>query len=171
MLAWLAAERIRGGHATTLGAASGAVAGLVAITPCAGYVSGMAPVAIGAVAGLLCFFAIRLKFRFGFDDSLDVIGVHLVGGIVGSLLLGLFADKAFGGALFGGGTKLLVNQFIAVGSTIAYSGTVSLALAFALHRTIGLRVSREDEYEGLDLSQHAETAYAFTDFGSRERLG
>src|SRR5204862_8294796 len=95
MLGWLIVERIRGGHATTLGAASGAVAGLVANTPCAGYVGGMAPIYIGLVAGALCYLACSIKFRFKYDDALDVVGVHLVGGIVGSLLLGFFADRAF----------------------------------------------------------------------------
>ena len=93
MLGWLVVERARFGHFTTLGAASGAVAGLVAITPCAGFVGGMAPIVIGLVTGFVCFWAVHLKFRFGYDDSLDVIGVHLVGGIIGSVLLGLFADK------------------------------------------------------------------------------
>ena len=92
MLGWLVVERLKSGHATTLGAASGLVAGLVAITPCAGFVGGMAPIYIGLIAGALCFLAVSLKFRFGYDDSLDVVGVHLVGGIVGSLLLGFFAD-------------------------------------------------------------------------------
>ena len=92
MLGWLIVERIKAGHATTLGAASGAVAGLVAITPCAGFVGGLAPIAIGAIAGVVCYLAIGLKFRFGYDDSLDVVAVHLVGGIIGSVLLGLFAD-------------------------------------------------------------------------------
>ena len=99
MLGWLLFERIRGGHATTLGAASGAVAGLVAITPCAGFVGGMAPIYIGLIAGALCYFAVSIKFRFGYDDALDVVGVHLVGGLVGSLLLGLFADRAFNPAV------------------------------------------------------------------------
>ena len=99
MLGWLLVERIKGGHATTLGAASGAVAGLVAITPCAGYVGGMAPIYIGLIAGALCYLACSIKFRFGYDDALDVVGVHLVGGIVGSLLLGLFADAAYNSAV------------------------------------------------------------------------
>src|SRR6185312_15981165 len=94
MLGWLIVERVKAGHATTLGAASGAVAGLVAITPCAGFVGGLSPIAIGAIAGVVCYLAIQLKFRFRYDDSLDVIAVHLVGGIIGSILLGLFADGA-----------------------------------------------------------------------------
>src|SRR3954454_10155142 len=115
MLGWLIVERIKDGHATTLGAASGAVAGLVAITPCAGFVGGMAPIVIGFLAGAICMLAVSLKFRFGFDDSLDVVGVHLGGGIVGSLLLGLFADTAINsagrdGVFFGGGAGLLAEQ-------------------------------------------------------------
>src|SRR4051812_38705508 len=119
MLGWLIVERIKDGHATTLGAASGAVAGLVAITPCAGFVGGLSPIAIGAIAGAVCFLAIQLKFRFGYDDSLDVVGVHLVGGIIGSLLLGFFADLRVNplgadGVFFGGGGALLLDQLTAV---------------------------------------------------------
>ncbi len=165
MLGWLVVERIKGGHATTLGAASGAVAGLVAITPCAGFVSGMSPIIIGLVAGAVCFTAIQLKFRFGYDDSLDVIGVHLVGGIVGSLAVGLFADKAVNslggnGLFYGGGAELLGKQAAAVGVTVVFSGVLSYALARLVQATIGLRVSEEQEIEGLDLSQHAEMAYS-----------
>ena len=120
MIGWLVVERIRDGHATTLGAASGAVAGLVAITPCAGFVGGLAPIVIGGVAGVVCYLAIRLKFRFGYDDSLDVVAVHLVGGIIGSVLLGLFADAAVNpagkdGVFFGGGWSLFGEQVLAVG--------------------------------------------------------
>ena len=164
MLGWLAIERLRGGHATTLGAASGAVAGLVAITPCAGFVGGLSPILIGLLAGVGCFLAIQLKLRFGYDDSLDVIGVHLVGGIIGSLLLGFFADTAVNaagadGVFFGGGVSLLGKQFAAVGATIVFSGVLSFGLAKAISLTIGLRVSDDDEAVGLDISQHAETAY------------
>ena len=171
MLAWLVVERIKDGKATTLGAASGAVAGLVAITPCAGFVSGMSPLAIGGAAGVLCYLAIQLKFKFGYDDSLDVVGVHLVGGIVGSLLLGLFATGDFGGMLFGGGTDLLVNQLIAVGATIVYSGVVSFILAKIIDVVMGLRVSEEDEAIGLDSTQHAENGYALGDLGPMGRIG
>src|SRR3989442_2366750 len=167
MLGWLVVERLKGGHATTLGAASGAVAGLVAITPCAGYVGGISPIIIGFVAGAVCFMAIQLKFRFGYDDALDVIGVHLVGGIAGSLLLGLFADKAvnpdFGanGLFFGGGLELLGYQAVAVLATMVWSGGISFVLAKVISATIGLRCNDEEEIVGLDLSQHAETAYSF----------
>jgi Amt family ammonium transporter len=177
MLGWLVVERLKGGRATTLGAASGAVAGLVAITPCAGYVGGLSPVIIGFVAGAACFMAIQLKYRFGYDDALDVVGVHLVGGIVGSLLLGLFADKAvnpdFGanGAFFGGGVQLLGYQAAAVLATLAWSGVVSFVLAKVISATIGLRCSDDEEIAGLDLSQHAETAYSFGELGSMGRTG
>ena len=176
MLGWLVVERIKGGHATTLGAGSGAVAGLVAITPCAGFVGGMAPIAIGFIAGALCFLAIQLKFRLGYDDSLDVVGVHLVGGIVGSLLLGFFADTAVNslgadGVFFGGGSDLLIDQLTAVGATIAYSGIVTFILAKAIDVVIGLRVTPDEEAEGLDTTQHAESAYTFGEFGSMGRIG
>ena len=164
MLAWLVVEKLRAGHATTLGAASGAVAGLVAITPCAGFVGGAAPIIIGLVAGAVCYLALTLKTRFNFDDSLDVIAVHLVGGILGALLLGFFSDTkvnslGFDGVLFGGGSKLLVNQLIAIGATFAFSFIVTWAAAKILDATIGLRVNQEDELVGLDQSQHAESAY------------
>jgi len=166
MLGWLLIERVRTGHATTLGAASGAVAGLVAVTPAAGYVGGLSGVAIGFAAGAVCVLAVHLKFRFGFDDALDVVGVHLVGGIVGSLLVGLFAERVVNpaganGLFHGGGLALLGDQALAVVATLAYSFVVSYALAWGVHRTIGLRVSPEDEVEGLDQTEHAETAYAF----------
>ncbi len=164
MLSWLAVEKLRSGHATSLGAASGAVAGLVAITPCAGFVGGMAPVAIGAVAGAVCYLALRLKTKFGFDDSLDVIAVHLVGGLLGALLLGLFADTkvnslGFDGLFFGGGTELLVNQVIASAATLAFSFVVTYLAARVINATMGIRVTPEDELVGLDQSQHAESAY------------
>jgi ammonium transporter, Amt family len=177
MLGWLVVERLKGGHATTLGAASGAVAGLVAITPCAGFVGGLSPIIIGFAAGALCFLAIQLKYRFGYDDALDVIGVHLVGGIAGSLLLGLFADKAvnpdFGanGLFFGGGLRLLGYQAVAVLATLVWSGVISFVLAKVISATIGLRCTGDEEMVGLDLSQHAETAYSFGEFGSMGRTG
>ncbi len=168
MIGWLIVERIHTGHATTLGAASGAVAGLVAITPCAGFVGGLSPLAIGAITGVVCYLAISLKFRFGYDDSLDVIGVHLVGGIAGSLLLGLFADRAVNpaagrdGLFHGGGLSLLGDQTVAVLATLAFSFVLTFAIAKALGKLLpgGLRISEEDEETGLDLSLHSEVAYA-----------
>ena len=164
MIAWLIIEKIKAGHATTLGAASGAVAGLVAITPCAGFVGGMAPIAIGAITGFVCYLCLTLKTKFGFDDSLDVIAVHLVGGLAGSLLLGLFADTAINGLgadglFFGGGASLLGKQALASVATFAFSFIVTYVVAKVLNATIGIRVSPENELIGLDQSQHAETAY------------
>jgi Amt family ammonium transporter len=166
MLGWLLVEKLKDGHATTLGGASGAVAGLVAITPCAGFVGGMAPLYIGLIAGAVCYLALGLKKAFGFDDSLDVVAVHLVGGLVGSLLLGFFADAAINpavvneGVFLGGGASLLWDQVVASVVTLAYSFVVSLVIAKAIDVTIGLRISDDAEDEGLDLSQHAEVAYA-----------
>ena len=176
MLGWLFAEKMKDGKATTLGAASGAVAGLVAITPCAGFVGGLAPIFIGFVAGMLCLMAIQLKFKFGYDDSLDVVGVHLVGGIVGSILLGFFADTninalGFDGVFFGGGADLLTDQVVAVGATILFSGILSFVLAKIVDATVGLRVTQDEEAAGLDTTQHAETAYNLGDFGSMGRIG
>ncbi|MGH8976935.1 MAG: ammonium transporter, partial [Acidimicrobiia bacterium] len=167
MIGWLIVERLKSGHATTLGAASGAVAGLVAITPCAGFVGGLAPIAIGGIAGVVCYLAISLKFRFGYDDSLDVVAVHLVGGLLGSILLGLFADASvneFGrdGAFFGGGWGLFGEQILAVFVVLAFSFVVSLIIGFVLDKVLpqGIRVSEEDEETGLDLTQHSEQGYA-----------
>ncbi|MDQ6798269.1 MAG: ammonium transporter [Actinomycetota bacterium] len=175
MLGWLVVERAKDRHATTLGAASGAVAGLVAITPCAGYVGALSAVAIGFVTGAACFAAIQLKFRFGYDDALDVVGVHLAGGIVGSLLLGLFASKAINpvgadGLFYGGGADLLGKQILAVAATLVWSFVISLGLAKLVDTVIGLRVAPDDEAQGLDVTQHAETGYAYGDLGMG-RLG
>lgn len=164
MCGWLVVEKLKAGHATTLGAASGAVAGLVAITPCAGFVGGMSPIYIGLIAGVVCYLALTLKTKFGFDDSLDVIAVHLVGGILGAILLGFFADVkvnslGFDGLFNGGGTELLQDQLVALGATIVFSFTITWVMAKVLDRTIGLRVSTEHELVGLDQSQHAESAY------------
>ncbi|MCX6511374.1 MAG: ammonia channel protein, partial [Actinobacteria bacterium] len=176
MIGWLLFERIKDGKPTTLGAASGAVAGLVAITPCAGFVGGMAPILIGLAAGVLCVFAIQLKFKFGYDDSLDVVGVHLVGGLVGALLLGFFADATINplvkneGLFVGGDAKLLWYQFVASAVTLVFSFVVSFIIAKAIDKAIGMRVTEEEENEGLDYSQHAETAYSFGSTGSMDRL-
>jgi Amt family ammonium transporter len=163
--AWAVVERIRDGHFTNLGAASGIVAGLVAITPAAGFVSGVAPLVIGAVAGIACCYAVKVKFKAGYDDALDVVGVHFVGGLVGSLMIGLFANPDFFGAefkeglFFGGGLSLLGEQALANAVAIVFSFIVTFAIIKALAATVGIRVSEDEEMVGLDASEHAETAY------------
>jgi Amt family ammonium transporter len=165
MLGWLAIERIKDGHFTTLGACSGAVAGLVAITPCAGFVGGLAPMYIGLGVGVVCYLAVQLKHVFGYDDSLDVVGVHLVGGLFGSLALGLFADAringvvAHEGVFLGGGGTLFVDQLIASVATLVFSFVVTLVIGKVIDMTIGLRVTEHDELTGLDQTQHAESGY------------
>ncbi|MFC8125191.1 ammonium transporter [Streptomyces sp. NPDC057302] len=169
MLAWLAYEKIRHGAFTTLGAASGAVAGLVAITPSGGSVSPLGAIAVGAIAGLLCAMAVGLKFKFGYDDSLDVVGVHLVGGVVGSLLVGFFATGGVQsdakGLFYGGGLDQLGKQAAGVGAVLAYSLIASAILAFLVDKTIGMRVGEDEEVGGIDQVQHAETAYDFSGAG------
>jgi ammonium transporter, Amt family len=164
VLGWLLVEKIRNGHATSLGAASGVVAGLVAITPACAFVAPWAAVVIGLIAGILCSLAVGLKFRFGLDDSLDVVGVHLVGGIWGSLSVGFFGTSVVNsvgvdGIFYGGGTDLLAKQALGVGVVAAYSFIATLIIGFAIEKTIGFRVSREVEIEGIDLKEHAESAY------------
>jgi len=170
MLGWLLIERVRHGHATTLGGASGAVAGLVAITPCAGYVGGMSPIWIRLLVGALCSVAVDMKFRFGFDDALDVVGVHLVGGIAGSLLLGLFADHAVNaagrdGVFLGGGWGLFGEQALAVAATLVYSFVVTFVIAFALNKVwpSGIRVAADVEDSGLDIAEHSEVGYMYAE--------
>ncbi len=165
-LAWGFVERIRDGHFTNLGVASGIVAGLVAITPAAGFVAGMSPIWIGLIAGVICAFAVGLKTKLGYDDALDVVGVHFVGGLVGSLAIGFFADPEFfggeflAGAFYGGGFELLGAQALGNAGTIVYSFVVTALIMLALKYTIGVRVSDDVETSGLDLAEHAETAYS-----------
>ena len=166
ILGWLLVERIRNGHPTSLGAASGAVAGLVAITPACAFVDPWAAVVIGFVAGILCSLAVGLKYIFNIDDSLDVVGVHLVGGIWGSLSVGIFGSAAVNsigldGVLYGGGTALLMKQLLGVGLVFAYSFIATLIIGFAIEKTLGFRIKRENELEGIDLVEHAESAYEF----------
>ena len=166
ILGWLLVERIRNGHPTSLGAASGAVAGLVAITPACAFVDPWAAVVIGFVAGILCSLAVGLKYIFNIDDSLDVVGVHLVGGIWGSLSVGIFGTAAVNsigldGLLYGGGTELLIKQLLGVGLVFAYSFIATLIIGFAIEKTMGFRIKRENELEGIDLVEHAESAYEF----------
>src|SRR5262245_41148380 len=165
-LGWMLAEWIKTGKPTMLGAASGAVAGLVAITPASGYVTPLAAIVIGFGAGVVCYSACMLKPKFGYDDSLDVVGVHGVGGIFGAIMTGVFASKAINPAgndgLLYGNPSLLVTQLIAVGVTVAFVAAGSAVILLALKAIMGLRVSAEEERQGLDLSQHNENAYIFT---------
>ena len=162
-LSWVGAESFHHGKPTSLGAASGAVAGLVAITPASGFVAPMPALLIGGLAGLVCYGAVQAKWRAGYDDSLDVVGIHGAGGILGALLTGVFASKVINpagadGAVFGN-ASLLATQALAVVATIGYSFVVSLALLKLVDVTVGLRLSAEEEEMGLDLSQHREAAY------------
>jgi len=164
VLGWVVVERVRDGHPTSLGAASGAVAGLVAITPACAFVSPIGAIAIGFLSGVLCALAVGIKFRFKFDDSLDVVGIHLVGGIVGSLAIGLFATTSVNelgkdGLFYGGGIQPLLTQSIGVVAVLAYSFVVTFGIGYLLHKTIGFRVSEDVEVGGIDLVEHAETAY------------
>ncbi|MHB9075447.1 MAG: ammonium transporter [Desulfobaccales bacterium] len=163
-LAWVVVEWLFRGKPTTLGAASGAVAGLVAITPAAGFVGPMSAILIGILAGVICYLAVLAKPKLGYDDSLDVVGVHCVGGIVGALATGLFASKLINSAgadgLFFGNPGQLLTQFIAVLVTVVYSFVVSYILFKILDATMGLRVSTDDEVRGLDISEHQETGYS-----------
>ncbi|KAA0081197.1 ammonium transporter [Mycolicibacterium sp. P9-64] len=163
MLAWLLTEKIRDGHPTTLGAASGIVAGLVVITPSCSSVNVLGALAIGAIGGCLCALAVGLKFKFGFDDSLDVVGVHMVGGLTGTILIGFFATKtapaAVDGIFYGGGPDQLWKQLIGAFAVLIYSFVVTTILAYILKFTIGLRLDEEDEHNGIDEAEHAETAY------------
>lgn len=168
MLAWLLVEKIRDGHATSLGAASGIVAGLVAITPACAAVNIVGAIAIGVVAGALCALAVGLKYKLGYDDSLDVVGVHLVGGLIGTLMIGLVATDAYIaesslGLFYGGGAELLGKQAIAAGAVLAFSFVLTAIIAFAIDKTIGFRSSEEDELSGVDLANHGESAYEFND--------
>jgi len=157
LLAWLLVEKIRDGHATSLGAASGVVAGLVAITPACAAVDASGALIIGALAGALCALSVGLKFKLGIDDSLDVVAVHLVGGIVGTVMIGAVGVDV--GLFNGGGTEQLIKQIIGAGAVLGYSFIATLIIGYALDKTIGLRVSREIEVEGIDLKLHAESAY------------
>jgi len=165
-LGWMVAEWFKTGKPTMLGAASGAVAGLVAITPASGYVTPLASIAIGFAAGVVCYTAVMMKSKFGYDDSLDVVGVHGVGGILGALLTGVFATKLINptgndGGLYGNWGQL-GTQLIAVGATIVYAIVGTTVILLVLKAVMGLRVNEEDERLGLDLSQHSESAYDLT---------
>ena len=163
ILGWLVVERIRDGHATSLGAASGVVAGLVAITPAAGALNPVGSIILGAIAGVACAYAVGLKYRLGFDDSLDVVGVHLVGGLVGTVLIGFlavdgsvfFTDGHLG---FGGFNQLIIQVVIAV-VALVFSGLITWVIALAIKKTVGWRITEEAEVSGIDLTEHGESAY------------
>jgi Amt family ammonium transporter len=168
-LGWLATERLRDGHATSLGAASGVVAGLVAITPACSALSPVGSIVLGAVAGALCALAVGLKYRFGYDDSLDVVGVHLVGGLVGTIGVGFLATAAapagVDGLLYGGGAGQLWRQIVGALAVGTFSFLVTLGIGAALQRLVGFRIDAEDEVAGIDQAVHAESGYDFGQLG------
>ncbi len=170
-LAWLIVEKIRDKKATSLGAASGIVAGLVAITPACANVTPMGAILLGLVAGAVCAWAVTLKYKLGFDDSFDVVGIHLVGGLVGTLALGFLASDLVeeggqNGLLYGGDLNLLIVQIIAAVGVMVYSFILAAIIALALKATIGIRSDEEDEVNGIDVAEHAETAYELGDSGA-----
>ncbi len=161
LLAWLVVEKIKDGKPTSVGAASGAVAGLVAITPACAFLTPIWAIVLGLVAGAVCALAIELKFKWGFDDSLDVVGIHLVGGLIGTLYLGFFANGT--GLIYSGsGTQLLV-QAIAAFSVLIYSFVLAYAIGWVIQKTIGFRVKNEDEIAGIDTIVHGEEGYVLAD--------
>jgi Amt family ammonium transporter len=164
MLGWLITEKLRDGHATSLGAASGVVAGLVAITPAAGALSPVGSLALGLVAGALCAVAVGLKYRLGYDDSLDVVGVHLVAGLWGTVAIGLLGTDT--GLFYGGGIRQLVVQAVIALVAVALSGLVTTVVAIGLKATMGWRVSEDDETAGIDQNVHAETGYDWGSLGA-----
>ncbi|MGI8900386.1 MAG: ammonium transporter [Nocardioides sp.] len=172
-LGWLLVEKLRDGHPTSLGAASGVVAGLVAITPACSSVTPLGAIAVGLVAGLLCALAVGLKFRFGYDDSLDVVGVHLVGGLWGTLAVGLFASAAttagVDGLFYGGGVDQLWRQAVGALAVLVYSFVAAYVIGFVLQKTVGFRLDEEAELEGIDSIEHAESAYDFVTSGGGGR--
>ena len=161
ILAWLLVEKIRDGHATSLGAASGVVAGLVAITPACAAVNASGALAIGVIAGALCALSVGLKFKFGYDDSLDVVAVHLVGGIVGTVMIGFVGEEV--GLFHGGGTDQLVNQIIGAAAVLTYSFVATLIIGKLIDLIFGFRITVDEEVEGIDIAVHAERAYEIFD--------
>ena len=168
-LGWLLVEKLRDGHATSLGGASGVVAGLVAITPSCSAVSPVGAILLGAVAGGLCALAVGLKYRFGYDDSLDVVGVHLVGGLVGTLGVGFVATAAapagVDGLFYGGGADQLWRQAVGAFAVLITSFVLTYIIGLVIQKTMGFRVDEEDEMTGIDTAVHAESAYDFTSLG------
>jgi len=169
-LAWLVVEKVRDGHSTSLGAASGVVAGLVAITPACAAVSPIGAIIVGLVAGVLCALAVGLKYRFGYDDSLDVVGVHLVGGLVGTIIIGLVATEdapaGVDGLFYGGGVEQLGKQVVGALAVLAFSFVVTYVIGLVIEKTMGFRVTEEDEITGIDNVVHAESGYDFASLGS-----
>jgi Amt family ammonium transporter len=161
LLAWLVVEKIRDGKPTSVGAASGAVAGLVAITPACGSLTPGWAILLGIVAGVVCALAVDLKYKLGFDDSLDVVGIHLVGGLVGTLYLGFFATGT--GLVNSGSLTQLLVQAIAALSVLLYSFVLAFIIGFVIEKTIGFRVKNEDEIAGVDLVVHGEEGYVLAD--------
>ncbi len=161
LLGWIIVEKLKDGKATSVGAASGAVAGLVAITPACGSLHPVWAIVLGIVAGAVCALAIDLKFKLGFDDSLDVVGIHLVGGLIGTLYLGFFANGT--GLLWGAGPAQLGVQAIAAFSVMAYSFVLAFLIGFLIEKTIGFRIKNEDELAGVDLVVHGEEGYVLAD--------
>lgn len=169
LLGWIAVERIRDGHSTSLGAASGIVAGLVAITPACANISPVAAIGLGLIAGAVSALAVGLKYRWGYDDSLDVVGVHLVSGIIGTLALGFIAlphDGEGGGLFYGGGFGQLWAQLVACVLVMVFTAIMTAIIGLTIHKTIGFRISTEEEIAGIDLMQHAETGYEFGGLGT-----
>ncbi len=169
VLAWLLVEKIRDGHATSLGAASGVVAGLVAITPACAAVDAGGALIIGAIAGALCALSVGLKFKFGYDDSLDVVAVHLVGGIVGTVMIGFVGVEV--GLFDGGGTDQLVKQIIGAGAVLAYSFIATLIIGKVIDMIFGFRITQDQEVAGIDVAIHAERAYELSDNSQGSVLG
>lgn len=168
-IAWILVEWMRDGKPTSLGGASGIVAGLVAITPACASVSPLGAIAIGILAGVCSALAVGLKYRLGYDDSLDVVGLHLVSGLIGTLALGFFAipvDGEGGGLFYGGGIGQLVAQTVAAIFAIVFTAIVTFVIGIVIHKTIGMRASEEDEVTGIDLTEHAETAYEYGGLGT-----
>ena len=175
-LSWVIVERFRDGKPTTLGIASGAISGAVAITPACGFVDPIGAMFIGLIAGAVCSLAVGLKYRLGYDDSLDVVGVHGVGGLVGMLAIGLFAtvgvnEAGANGLFHGGGLELMGKQVVASLATLVYAFGVTWVIAKVVDLALGFRISPEDEISGIDLSEHAESAYEYTDTTSGSFAG
>jgi ammonium transporter, Amt family len=169
VLGWLATEKIRDGHATSLGAASGVVAGLVAITPACSAVSPIGAILVGVIAGVVCALAVGLKYKLGYDDSLDVVGVHLVGGLWGTLAVGLFGTAAatagIDGLFYGGGLSQLGKQAVGALAVLVYSFVLTLIIGFVISKVMRFRITEEEEVTGIDTTVHAESGYDLDSLG------